>query len=112
MIEISKKLLSEVLKYSVDKYKIVSSNEITQIRIWKKDAELWDYRSYDIYHLAHKCKEWALSKGYLIGLNARQGVTLIDINTNRVLRYITIDNLEQTIRFELNLCEWILEENK
>jgi hypothetical protein len=63
----------------------------------------------NIYELAYKCKEWAHKQGYLVGLNARQGVTLIDTETNRVLRYITIDNLQQLIRFELNLCEWILE---
>ena len=63
----------------------------------------------NIYELAHKCKSWAYEQGYLIGLNSRQGVTLIDINTNNVLRFISINDLSLLIRFELNLCQWILE---
>lgn len=66
----------------------------------------------NIYELAHKCKSWVYEQGYLIGLNSRQGVTLIDIQTNMVLRYITFDNLKQVIRFELNLCQWILDNQK
>ena len=59
--------------------------------------------------LSNKCKKWAYKQGYLIGLNSRQGITLIDRNTNMTLRYISIDSLEQLVRFELDLCQWILD---
>ena len=59
MIKISKELLSEVLENEIVRFEIVSTKRITQIRIWYKDTELHLYESWDIYHLAHKCKEWA-----------------------------------------------------
>jgi len=63
----------------------------------------------NIHELAYKCKEWAYEQGYLIGLNCRQGVILIDRNTHMTLRYISIDGLDQVVKFELNLCQWLLE---
>lgn len=108
MIEISKELLSEVLNCDVDKYTIVSSTEITQIRIWKKDAEMWDYRSYDIYHLAHKCKEWARDK-YDITISSslyKNYAKSWDISNNK--SYTADTEVEAIIK----ASEWILKEIK
>lgn len=122
MIEISKELLSEVLNCNVDKYTIVSSTEITQIRIWKKDAEMWDYRSYDIYHLAHKCKEWAWNN---FGLNIfiekhtfdlyEASIKICRFNNkfgsyNSFCSYYPKENTE--VEAIIKACEWILKELK
>ena len=80
-MEISKELLSEVLENEVVKFKIVSTKRITQIRIWYKHTECYMYESWDIYHLAHKCKEWALSKGHYISL-------IIDEDDKTKCRYV------------------------
>ena len=80
-MNISKELLSEVLENEVVKFKIVSTKRITQIRIWYKDTEWHMYESWDIYHLAHKCKEWALSKGHYISL-------IIDEDDKTKCRYV------------------------
>jgi len=120
---ISKELLSEVLEsdYGCEIYDfelIGSTIKINSIR--HKQSPLNDelfltnipygwHKIYNIYELSYKCKAWAYEQGYLIGLNARQGVTMIDIKTNRVLRYISIDNLEQLVRFEFSLYQWILD---
>ena len=119
---ISKELLSEVLDYDVDKYTIVSSSEITQIRIWKKDAEMWDYRSYDIYHLAHKCKEWAWNN---FGLNIfiekhtfdlyEASIKICRFNNklgsyNSFCSYYPKEKTE--VEAIIKACEWILKEIK
>ena len=117
---ISKELLSEVLNCDVDKYIIVSSSEITQIRIWKKDTEMWDYRGYDIHYLAHKCKEWALVKGYIIKSEP------YDYNEDSTFSggyfYITrVNNMyscpncganKTEVQAVIDACEWILKELK
>lgn len=97
-------ILTEVLGIEIYAYEIINNN------VWCRFGEGGVYRI-NLYELAHKCKEWAYNQGYLIGLNNRQGVTLIDINTNMVLRYIPLDNLEKVVETELNLCQWI-KENK
>lgn len=116
MIEISKELLSEVMNYNVDKYTIVSCNETTQIRIFKKDAEMWDYKSYDIHHMAHKCKEWALSKDYHINTSEDRFNNYLylykmfkddfgySIDKNSGVQFDSNDYINDLIK----ACEWIL----
>lgn len=115
---ISKELLSEVLDYDVDKYTIVSSTEITQIRIWKKDAETWDYRSYDIHYLAHKCKEWIINKGYVLKLcyvleNDTRELCFIETTLLKSNQYSS-DYYDMDSKTEveavIKACEWIYKE--
>ena len=109
---ISKELLSEVLDYDVDKYTIVSSTETTQIRIWKKDAEIWDYRSYDIYHFAHKCKEWAFNKGIIL-VSGYYPNGNVYCSTNNILKGIFNESrADIEVEAIIKACEWILKEIK
>lgn len=120
MIEISKELLSEVLNCDVDKYTIVSSSEITQIRIWKKDAEMWDYRSCDIHHLAHKCKEWAINKGYVLRIcyvleNDTRELCFVETTLLKSDQYLSdYYDMDSNTEVEaiIKACEWILKEIK
>ena len=70
---ISKELLSEILdkKVVVDDISNIElkENTITFIEdYWDEDEGSGFYRNHtiNIYELAHKCKEWALSKGYIL----------------------------------------------
>ena len=58
--------------------------------------------------LAYKCKEWAYKRGFLIGSNCRQGITVIDINTHTVLNHFDV-YIEDFTEFEIKACQWILE---
>lgn len=91
---ISKELLSEVLNKKVIDDDIsnieLKENTITFIEdYWDEDEGSGFYRSHtiNVYELANKCKEYAMSKGYY--LRAEQGVNYKDnlqwtafLNTN------------------------------
>lgn len=67
MIEISKELLSEVLKENIiDVYKIGSNPNFKQNTLLFKLYGCGELCNINIYELAHKCKEWAYTKGYSI----------------------------------------------
>ena len=74
---ISKELLSKVLDnevpYQVKVHKIIIKNNSLNYFYNSKDSGggLFEANEYiNIYELAHKCKEWALSKGYIINSGA------------------------------------------
>ncbi len=74
---ISKELLSKVLDnevpYQVKVHKIIIKNNSLNYFYNSKDSGggLFEANEYiNIYELAHKCKEWALSKGYTINSGA------------------------------------------
>lgn len=110
MFEISKELLSEVLNCDVDKYTIVSSSEITQIRIWKKDTEMWNYISYDIHHLAHKCKEWANKQGYSMSVHQSEFSGYV-VELNYGFSIVDFHN-KLEVEAIIKASEWILKEIK
>ena len=63
---ISKKLLSEVLKHNI------LDIEVEENLIWYKSPTIINGNStnkelnINIYELAHKCKEWAYTNGYIL----------------------------------------------
>ena len=63
-MEISKELLSEVLGYEALPTQ-VSTKELQYIDKRRKHGAFHPC-CINIYELAHKCKEWALSKGYIL----------------------------------------------
>ena len=122
---ISKELLSGVLKRDVYKVKDVESNTLIYGCV---HSDGW-YDEINIYELAHKCKEWALSKSIL---------ELVSAMTEEGA-YCQIDNIvPSTIEYDINqidtsyrtvfdsiifdadtepeaifkACEWILKEKK
>lgn len=66
-----------------------------------------------IYEFAHKCKEWAFDKGFVLKSYKKQGALsgtyhyAIDINEN-VAEWLS--NTEQEAIFKA--CEWIMEQTK
>ena len=63
-LKISKELLSEVLETKVKEFAI-EKNELRYIKA-SDSNEIPDLIFINIYELAHKCKEWAMNKGYQI----------------------------------------------
>ena len=108
---ISKELLSKVLGYEVKEVlgMLENSANKTILSYIFEDASLNEgKRIINIYELAHKCKEWAYRRGFLIGSNCRQGITVIDINTHTVLNHFDV-YIEDFTEFEIKACQWILE---
>ena len=110
---ISKELLSEVIGYKVD---YIASSGNTYIGFHTEMGG----KNINIYELAHKCKEWALSKGYYISL-------IIDEDDKTKCRYVL--NLSWNDGYEVDFiiasepysteteaiikaCEWILDNIK
>ena len=99
---ISKKLMSELMN---DKVKSISIMNNTIFIYFENNNQEYFI---DIYELAYKCKVWAYKRGFLIGSNCRQGITVIDINTHTVLNHFDVD-IEDFTEFEIKACQWILE---
>ena len=103
---ISKELLSEVLGYKVE---LVKSNNGTTLYFNK--YENGDY--INIHELAHKCKEWAVLKGYEIETKLYAIGTEIYSSANisygrNMGKYIdTITTTEPEAIFKA--CQWILD---
>lgn len=116
MIKISKELLSEVLKEDVLSVKPYIDNDP-----FYKNIIMWEYRknTYDtinIYELAHKCKEWALSKDYkLVSLNKEcflydtQYLYDVSEQLNQWSEWFEADSEVEAI---FKACEWVLKEIK
>ena len=114
---ISKELLSEVLNVEneriskkVDRFCFPTEN-IIAVSYYMEDG--WQHLN--IYELAHKCKEWAISKGYDIlsgGLEASLYSCYIDYSDKRYTLQMTplhheFANTEPEAIFEA--CQWILD---
>ena len=67
-LEISKELLSEVLKPEVVKHSLFnkSNNSFNITYMQSEDSLKSSWMPINIYEFAFKCKEWALTKGYFI----------------------------------------------
>lgn len=119
---ISKELLSEVLNQNVtsvykqqEQYRYTTSNTNGALVSWS------DVPLPNIYELAHKCKEWALNKGYIIEIGVHPTIKkdrsdrdyFYKITTDRGQRFIS--NFVEIIKTEpeaiFKACEYILKEN-
>lgn len=62
---ISKELLSEVLEVDLTERLVVTNGNKIQISFPDRVEDI------NIHELAHKCKEWAFKKGYMVGSGRR-----------------------------------------
>ena len=107
---ISKELLSEVLKANVTEF-YERKGEI-RFKTHTNRADGWfsssDTPIPNIYELAHRCKEWAFDKGFVLKSYKKQGAFsgtyhyAIDIN-DKICEWIA--NTEYEAIFKA--CEWI-----
>lgn len=105
---ISKELLSEVLNEEVDVIDIRTSIDdysIPENEIRYYPALATGYASINIYELAYKCKDWALSKGYILQSWYKNCICINitdDFNKNS---YYGDSEVEAIFK----ACEWILD---
>lgn len=106
---ISKELLGEVLKADIKKI----NNSIL-------DGNLYYYKTFvkckskiNIYELAHKCKEWALRKNYILASESNtyggicnMSISSMDVDVFYNIQSITRANTE--VEAVIKACEWIL----
>ena len=99
---ISKELLSEVLGHDDICNERIIQNKL--LYMCKNDGMI-DYEyEYNIYELAHKCKEWAYNKGYeIVSLSH-----MIRIYKNGYEVYYTNSTLFDLDMF-FKACQWILD---
>ena len=115
---ISKELLSEVLKETIrEVYKIGSNSNFKQNTLLFKLYGSGELCHINIYELAHKCKEWAKSKGYY--LRAAQGINyhdnlqwtcFLNINMDDGAEYIDYWNSTE-VEAIFKACQWILDKD-
>ena len=121
---ISKELLSEITGHEIsvdenDKPKIVFK---TELEYYEKSVVSRYRQRINIYELAHKCKEWALGKGYIIEVGVHPTIKkdrsdrdyFYKITTDR--GQILVSKFDEIIKTEpeaiFKACEWILKEKK
>jgi len=112
---ISKELLSEVLCIEYPLESTMSSGSVRLIYYNKNDKQTWKYDE-NIHVLAHKCKEWAKSKHFIIVSalideeeKARAKVkysSLSDAFLDKESEYF-ITNTEPEAIFKA--CQWVLD---
>ena len=107
MILPSKELISEVLSKEVEEERFIDSNSLTYVNSGI-------YEDINIYELAHKCKEWALRKGYIVasGLN-EEGRWWCDVSEVKIFPAINCTYVQDTeMEAVIKACEWIMEQTK
>ena len=112
---ISEALLKEVIKKEISITSFIdSSRKIYNIGDDVIIPTTYGSNYYNIYELAHKCKEWANAKGYVI--NIRMYATDMVITTlhenNDTLSFIRKFKGETEFISIFKACEWILSHDK
>ena len=107
---ISKELLSEVLKQETRFIRYVANN--TYEVHFEKPIRL-KYIIINIYELAHKCKEWALRKNYILASesNTYGGICNMSISSMDVGVFYNIQSTTRAnteVEAVIKACEWIL----
>ena len=121
---INKELLSKVLDnevpYQVKVHKIIIKNNSLNYFYNSKDSVggLFEANEYiNIYELAHKCKEWALSKGYVLFSKIRLNSSLASCYFDAMGKHDYEDDYHNDFRAEteseaiFRACQWILDKD-
>jgi len=87
---LSKKLLSEVLEQQVEKIDKIGNDIIFTVPFCFGSARV------NIYELAHKCKEWALNKGYELRTSVRGVVDFYSVKDDYEFYDSTYFNTDET----------------
>ena len=61
----------------------------------------------NIHELAHKCKEWAFNKGYVVGTDLDK-VNVWSIKERIIINHFEV-YFEDYLEFEIKACQWILD---
>ena len=118
-LQISKKLISEVLKIPLDVINEVYFDK-TNLLIRKSNNRIEEH---NIYELDFVCREWAYIKGFVVEIgvhpiikqdrNDRDDFYTIKTLNGELLKTSNVDEMmksEPTATFKA--CNWIVEQNK
>lgn len=100
---ISKELLSEVLNASIYYMEMQSKNIIVH---YDKGMPLMYDDSINIYELAHKCKEWAYNKGYIIKTDIAGEWELYNFKNGGIFDTQNSSSEQQSV---FDACQYILD---
>ena len=113
---ISKELLSEICQtnlMSLGKLEVVGSD----ICLYDCSMQPDIYMCWNIYELAHKCKEWAYSQGYILFSKIRLNSSLASCYFDTMGKHDYEDEYQDDFRAEtepeaiFKACQWILTED-
>jgi hypothetical protein len=118
MILPSKELLSEVLGERIREFDIKGS--VLEI-IVLRDCNFAPYnhppriqkdcgiiKDINIYELAHKCKEWAMARGYFIYSSCDGDTILINDDGNDITKFADQPQADTEPESVTKACEWLL----
>lgn len=107
---ISKKLLSEVLEYEVEWFDI-EDNKLSFRFTFSEEGFI------NIYELAHKCKEWAFTKGYYLSSYVDSSVgagcevsNIACLSFDEPILYEPTEDYLSEPEAIFKACEWILKQ--
>lgn len=109
---ISKELLSEVLGRDIlyCDMSTINTNQIDYIMEFDK-SEYHENRTINIYELAHKCKEWATSQGFIV-LTYGEAYYNVDVhyhsNKSKFGHLAFSDTAQEEPEAIFKACAWIL----
>lgn len=112
---ISKELLSAVLGREVKKVIKVEQKDVIGLltfKVLRFETPYGDMRSISIHELAHKCKEWAMSKGYvLLTVGGMYYNCYVHYTTNKSEWGNRANECSASTEPEaiFKACEWVLE---
>ena len=111
-LQISKKLISEVLKIPLDVINEVYFDK-THLLVRKSNNRIEEH---NIYEFAFKCKEWALKKGYMMKIENHYSDSIVIQIRKNTSKSSYIEPWKKTFKSEIEAiikaCEWILERSK
>ena len=100
---ISKELLNEVIGDVVE----IGSYNYSEIELNIQHYSFKEWNRFNIYELAHKCKEWALEQGYNFkAYDKHYDVMKFDGYNFKCLAEFEADSEQQSV---FDACQWILE---
>ena len=113
---ISKELLSKVLEENISEvYKMGSNPNFKQNTLLFKLYGCGELCNINIYELAHKCKEWAYTQGYIIFSKIRLNSSYASCYFHNIGKHDYEDNFHNDFRAEteseaiFKACQWILD---
>lgn len=117
---ISKELLNKVLNIEIVSYEMKQKNilayEYNKVSKNQWSGKTFCNRSINIYELAHKCKEWALSKGYIINSGATtsndwSSTIYKVIKENPYIKELSHTWEQSEPEAIFRACQWILDKD-
>lgn len=112
-MQLSKELLGSVIEKEIKEF-VIEKNELRYI-LENDINSIPELYYINIYELAHKCKEWAYSKGYILFSKIRLNSSLASCYFDTMGKHDYEDGYHNDFRAEteseasFKACQWILE---